>query len=246
MTRPTNGRNAASPRLISSYLADGDDWGGTFRYGPHTPDERTVRLLGPLAGKRVLLLGCGAGQPVRTLTRAGAKVITVEPSAIAAQAARQSCATGGVLAEIHQHDLAELAFVRADTIDLVVSPLALAGTDDLIRVFRQLHRVLKSDSAVVASLPHPFLAALEDQAAQSVLTRSYWPVAPRGWQVNGIDGLEYAHRFEDIFVALSRTNFRVDTLLEPQAVPSDDASPFWRPALAMVPPVMIFRARKIG
>ena len=226
MTRTTSVRSASSPaRLVASYLADGEDWGATFRYGPHAPDESVVRLLGPLSGRRVLLLGCGSGNPLLTLTRAGAKVIAVEPSASAAELARQSCAAAGIVAEIHQHDLAELAFVRAEAIDLVVSSLALAGTNDLVRVFRQLHRVLRSESAVVASLPHPFLAALDDEGNKSFLARAYRGPAPRPWQVANIEGIDYGHRFEDLFVALGRTNFRVDTLLEPSAIETDHQSP---------------------
>ena len=247
MTRTTSGRSASSPaRPIASFLADGDDWGTTFRYGPHTPDEGTVRLLGPLSGKRVLLLGCGTGNPLLTLTRAGAKVIAVEPSPAAAETALQRCAAAGIVAEIHQHDLAELAFVRAEAIDLVVSSLGFAGTDDLVRVFRQLHRVLRPEAAVVASLPHPFLTALDDEATRSVLARPYRGPTPRPWQIDNIEGVDYGHRFEDLFVALGRTNFRVDTLLEPAALEPTSESPFWRPALGLLAPVVIFRARKIG
>ena len=156
--------DAAAPlRPLSSFLADPDDWGDAFRYAPHTPDERTVRLLGPLPGKRVLLLGCGAGSPLLVLSNAGAKVIAVEPSASAAEFTRRRCAASGLVAEVHQREFAELAFVRADTIDLVVSAMALSGTDELLRVFRQLHRVLHADAPVVVSLPHPFLGALSSE-----------------------------------------------------------------------------------
>ena len=237
-------------RPLSSFLADLDDWGDAFRYAPHTPDERTVRLLGPLAGKRVLLLGCGAGSPLLMLSRAGAKVIAVEPSVAAAELALRRCAASGLIAEVHQRELAELAFVRADTIDLVISAMTLSGTDDLLRVFRQLHRVLRPDAPIVASLPHPFLAALNvGQTARTkgaVTLQRYGSGTSQSWRVGDIEGLSYPHRFEDIFVALNRTNFRVDALLEPPAVPSDGPSNYWYPTLDDIPAAVILRAKKVG
>ena len=124
-------------------------------YGPGAPPESELRLLGPLAGKRVLVLGCGEpGTPVALATQ-DAKVVTVDPSPERLALARELTEDAEVKVELHGADFADLAFVRADTIDAAVSVLALAEVDDLDRVFRQVHRVLRSQGPLVLSLPHP-------------------------------------------------------------------------------------------
>ncbi len=227
--------NPAVP--VAAWTNQSADWGATVRYGPHVPDERVLRLLGTLAGKRVLALGTGQGQLPAELSRAGAKVIGVEPSATAIEATRIRCQQAGVVVEVHHRDLAELAFVRADTIDLAVSVLALAGVPDLTRLFRQLHRVLRPDAALVFSLPHPLLAVFESGEAGS-----YVEPAARHFA----HGVDYTHTIGATFTALTRTGFRVDTLLELGAERPVEVDEFWQPVMERVPAVLLIRARKVG
>lgn len=226
---------------VAAWSSSDDDWHGALRYGPHVADERVLRLLGTVAGKRVLALGTGRGQLPAELSRAGAKVIGVEPSPTAIDATRQRCHREGVVVEVHHRDLAELAFVRADTIDLAVSVLALAGVADLTRVFRQLHRVLRPDAPLVFSVPHPLLAIFEAEQR-----RSYVDPSPRPWHTDGGDGVDYTHTIGGTFTALNRTGFRVDSLIELVAEAPPIADRFWQSAMKRVPAVLVFRARKIG
>ena len=53
--------------------------------------------------------------------------------------------------ELHDSDLADIAFVRADSIDLTFSSYAFDTVDDLNRVFRQVHRVLRQDCPLTRS-----------------------------------------------------------------------------------------------
>ena len=144
-----------------------------------------VKLIGHVAGKRVLELGCGRGSVAVDLARQGARVIAVDADSDRLAALRREAEREETKVELHHGDLADLAFLRADTIDAVFSDGALADVADLSRVFRQAHRVLRPDGPLVVALPHPN-AELEPHRSVS-----------------------------DIFMALVRTNFRVDTLLEP-------------------------------
>ncbi len=241
----------ARPRALASFGLEGDDWGGVLRYGPLVPDERTLRLLGNVASKRVLLLGAGGGQAAASLAGAGAKVIVVEPTAEAVALTRSHCQGRGLSVEVHQRDLAELAFVRADTVDLAVSVLSLATVGDLARVFRQVHRVLRSEAALVLSLPHPTVSLLESGPDDTVhLRRAYTEPQPRRWGAATVEspegGSDHTHTIEGTFTALTRTGFRVDALLEPLARPGDQPGPYWVPAMAYLPAVLVVRARKLG
>ena len=50
------------------------------QYGPDGPTEDDVRLLGNLAGKRILDLGCGDGQAAVAFALRGATTIAVDAS----------------------------------------------------------------------------------------------------------------------------------------------------------------------
>ena len=112
-------------------------------YGPDIPTEAELRLLGDLRGKKVLELGCGGAQCSIAFAKQGATAIGVDFSAAQLAFARRLCEREEVRVELRQGDLADLAFLRADSIDLVFSAYAFGYVEDLNRVFRQVHRVLK-------------------------------------------------------------------------------------------------------
>jgi SAM-dependent methyltransferase len=229
------------------------------RYGPLVADERALRLLGNVAGRRVLLLGAGAGQPAAALARAGARVIAVEPDSARVDVVRRHCAAQGVNVDVQERDLAELAFVRADTVDLVVSIFALAGVANLTRVFRQVHRVLRGDAPIVASLPHPMLATLEERQGKGAgaeaepdrwsvdVVRDFGDERPVRWSVEEGSGVDHVHTTESLVTALSRAGFRLDILLEPLAsAEGAETDPYWRPLMRHLPVALVVRARKLG
>lgn len=203
----------------------GEGDGAEIRYGPDGPTEGRARLLGPLAGRRVLELGCGPAWAAVAAARQGAKVIAVDPSADAVGAARRAAERAGVRVEVHHGDPAELPFVRADSIDVAVSAFGLARVADLNRVFRQVHRVLRPEAPLVLSLPHPAWFVVERE-------RSWFDRSP-------VDGA-HPRGLADLFTGLSRAGFRVDTVLEPEPPSGPGGEP------ARVPTALVLRARKLG
>jgi SAM-dependent methyltransferase len=233
------------PRSLVDFPWDGGDWGGVMRFGPLVADERELRLIGNPAGRRVLLLGCGAGQAPATLAAAGARVIAVDPSPDAVEATRRHSAAKGLAVEVQERDLAELAFVRAETIDVALSLLTLSRVADLGRVFRQVHRVLRADAPIVVSLRHPVLATVDAGAGRGLDTVAVArPYGEPAIPANGAGQTIRAHTIEVVVTALTRVGFRLDTLLELMARPA--ASAYWQPAMQRLPAVLVVRARKTG
>ena len=160
-------------------------------YGPDIPTEADLRLLGRLEGKRVLELGCGGGPISVAMTKQGAKVIAVEASAEQIGHARRLCEREEVAVELHQGDLADLAFVRADTIDLVVSVYALG------MVRRPRPRVppgapvLRPEVPFVLSLPHPAWRAAEHNEPPALQPALLGPHAPSPWSDGGEAGEDH-------------------------------------------------------
>lgn len=216
-------------------------------YGPDVADEHELRLLGDLNGKRVLQLGSGDGHTTVALHHLGARVIVVEPSATRLESARRLFEREDLRVETHQGDLADLAGVRADSIDLAVSIYALAGVDDLPRVFRQVHRVLRPELFFVFSLPHPAFSMIDPTSEEPLrVRRSYWDESPRPWLVGDTEGTDHSHTIAQLFTGLSRSNFRVDTLHEPEPPSQGVRSALWTETMRWVPSTLVVRARKQG
>src|SRR5580698_4719438 len=153
---------AAWDRYAAAYQAGAELSTSVAHYGPDIPTEADLRLLGDLKGKRVLELGCGGAQCSIAFAKQGAIAIGVDFSAAQLAHARALCDQEEVRVELRQGDLADLAFLRADSIDLVFSAYAFGYVEDLNRVFRQAHRVLKVGAPLVFSLTHPAYDMLDD------------------------------------------------------------------------------------
>ncbi len=237
---PLNARSFnASPTEADSGLE-------AVHYGPDIATETELRLLGPLEGKRVLELGSGGGQTAVALAKQGARVIAVDESVEQVVNARRLAEREDVKLELHQGDLADLAFVRADAIDVALSIYALGTVADLDRVFRQVHRVLKPEAPFVISLPHPAYRAVDTTTEPPAFERPYFDRAPRPWTLGDQSGREYPSTIGDLFTSLTRANFRVDAVLEPEPPKHVRRSPYWTDAMRWLPATLIVRARKQG
>ncbi len=238
---------AAWDRFADSYQASAQLPTSVAHYGPDIPTEADLRLLGDLKGKRVLELGCGGAQCAIAFVKAGATAIGVDFSAAQLAFARRLCEREEVRVELRHGDLADLAFLRADSIDLVFSAYAFGYLERLDRVFRQVHRVLRVGAPLVFSLPHPAYAMIDDDADPPLLVRrSYFDRSPLDYDRDGAAFSEYRHTFGDLYMSLARAGFRVDSILEPEPLGAGPRSPHWREAFTMVPRTLIVRARKEG
>lgn len=217
-----------------------------FEYGPDIPGETELRLLGPVPGKRILVLGCRRTDAILSLARNEAKVIVVDQVSRRVDRAREACEKAEVRVEFHRTDLADLAFLRGDSIDAALSVSALAEVEDLNRVFRQVHRVLGANSPLALSLPHPAFATLDPDGGEPPrLARRYADAEPLTGRTEGVEA-EYAHTIGGLFTSLTRAKFRVDTFLEPEPLAGMARSSHWEPAMAWMPATVVLRARKEG
>ena len=243
------GDNAAAwDRHTAAYQARAQLSTNTAHYGPEIPTEAELRLLGDLKGKRVLELGCGGAQCSIAFAKQGATAIGVDFSAQQLAFARRLCEREDVRVELRQGDLADLAFLRADSIDLVFSSYAFGYVDDLNRVFRQVHRVLKIGAALVFSLPHPASEIFDGDSAEPA---SGAPVLLR-------QDTRSSTRWAGSCSPTTTTRSPTSTWAwpdpatgstwcsSPSLFPAGGAAGAWRDAYLYVPRTLIVRARKEG
>jgi SAM-dependent methyltransferase len=191
-----------------------------IQFGRDLPDDRELRLCGDISdGKRALELGISRQHNAVAFALAGAKAIAVDPSTDAVTRLRTAAAKAEVTVECHTSDLADLGFATSGSMSLVVANHTLDDVDDLGRLLRQVHRVLRASHPFVISVPHPFAGVHSSDQYGS-------KVKPYG---------SVGRTIGDWFVHLGRANFRVDQILE---LGVSEISP--------VPTTLVMRARKEG
>jgi SAM-dependent methyltransferase len=122
-------------------------------------------LFGPIAGQRVLDLGCGTGRHTLDLARAGARVTALDQSPeMIAQA--QPKLTGYPVDWV-LHALPDLLPFPKETFALVVSGLVVEHVPDLPGLLREVARVLVPGGRCLLSALHPDRTA-EGQRARFI------------------------------------------------------------------------------
>jgi SAM-dependent methyltransferase len=143
--------------------------------------EADARLLGDVAGRDVLEVGCGAAQGARWLVAAGARVTAFDVSAGQLRQARRLDARTGVRVErLVQADAQFLPF-RSASFDVVMS--AFGGfpfVADSARALREAARVLRPGGRLVFSVTHPVRWVFPDDPGPAGLTvqQSYFDRTP--------------------------------------------------------------------
>ncbi|MFT3852053.1 MAG: class I SAM-dependent methyltransferase [Ilumatobacteraceae bacterium] len=188
-------------------------------YGDHVPGDGELRLCGDLSGKRVIELGIAATANSLIAATEGAKAIALDPSAEAIAVLRAAAERAEVRVECHQGELADLGFATSGSVDLVVAAHTLDRVDDVPRLLRQVHRVLKPGAPFVVASTHPVARMFADDGT---LAQPY--------------GANHSS-FAELYLALDRTNFHLDAIHE---------LPDRRHRDAVYPAVLVLRASKQG
>lgn len=122
-------------------------------YNAYYERPATISLLGDVAGRRVLEVGCGAGLLTAWLVDHGATVTALDVSDQMVTLARSAV---GERARFLVADLGQpLSFAADHSFDLVVASLVLHYVKDWQGVFAELRRVLATAGVVVFSTHHP-------------------------------------------------------------------------------------------
>jgi SAM-dependent methyltransferase len=240
--------DAAAP----AYLAEhGSDLGDVdFLWCPEGLREADAHLLGEVAGRRILEIGCGSAPCARWLRTAGAEVVALDVSAgMLARAAELNRATG-VGVPLVQADAGALPFADG-SMDLACSAFGgLPFVADVGAVLREVARVLRPGGRFVASVNHPMRWPFPDSPDPEDLriVSSYFDRTP---YVETDDAgrtvyVEHHRTVGDWVRAVVGAGLVLDDLLEPEWTPGRTENwGQWSPERgALVPGTLILCASR--
>ena len=188
-------------------------------YGPLSPGERELRVIGDVRGKRVLELACGAAQNSIAMAKWGAQVTALDFSACQLGAARKLIMREGVSVELVRGDMEGLTMFRDGLFDVVISSFGWEYVPDLAACLRGCHRVLKASGAVVVCTVHPLAAFEWDEGNKGLLVTNYFNLPLEIWEEpmgpGRQRGVTFFHTVQEMFELLTSTGFRVERILEP-------------------------------
>jgi SAM-dependent methyltransferase len=157
------------------FLGDAD-----FVWCPERLREAEAHLLGAVAGRAVLEVGCGAAQCARWLALQGARPVAFDLSAAQLGHARRLDEATGVHVPLVQADAEHLPFADG-AFDLACSAYgAVPFVTDSARVMREVARVLRRGGRWVFSVTHPIRWGFRDDPGPGglVAETSYFDRAP--------------------------------------------------------------------
>ncbi|HEV2131364.1 MAG TPA: class I SAM-dependent methyltransferase [Longimicrobiaceae bacterium] len=198
-----------------------------------------LSVLPPLAGARVLDVGCGSGWYAEYLVRQGAAVTAFDNAPRFVELTR---ARVGDRARVLQADLAQpLSFAPDDAFDLVLCPLVLHYVQDWRAVFAEFRRVLRPGGWLVFSTHHPFMDW------QEFRTEDYFraELLEDDWKIGTVSF--YRRPLTAMSEDLAGAGFVIERLLEPQ--PTEEyrrADPEGYERLMKNPWFLVIRARREG
>ena len=205
-----------------AYQAEHGEFLGDARFvwGPEGLDEADAHLLGEVAGKRILEIGCGAGQCGRWLLTRGARVVGIDVARGQLEHSLKLDAKTGITLPVAEADVLRLPFADA-SFDLASAAYgAMPFVADATGALREVARVLRPGGRFVFSTTHPFRWAFLDEPGEEGLmaVNSYFDRHPY---------LEYDAAGEPIYAEYHRTmgdwvrcvdaaGLRLASLVEPE------------------------------
>ncbi len=198
-----------------TFLGDVD-----FRWCPEGLREAEAGLLGPVDGRRVVEVGCGAAAASRWLAAQGARVVGLDLSAGMLRHARLAADRTGVRVPLLQADATALPLPDG-VFDIACTAFgAVPFVADSAAVMREVYRVLRPGGRWVFAVTHPMRWIFLDDPGENglVATHSYFDRRPYvEYDESGqATYVEHHRTLGDRIRELVAAGFRLDDLIEPE------------------------------
>jgi SAM-dependent methyltransferase len=196
--------------MADAYAADVEDG----PYNAHYERPNTIALLGDVAGRHVLELGCGSGPLTAWLVDHGATVSALD---VSPEMLRLAADRVGRAASLRVADAAHPLPFLANSFDLVVGSLVLHYIEAWEPVLREVRRVLRPSGTAVFSTHHPTMDWLAPPPEDDFPTTSVTEVWEKG--TGEFEVTFWRRPLTAMTDAIATAGFVVERLVEPEPAP---------------------------
>ena len=185
------GWDAAAKAGLADFRCD-IDWRECHRNSGLVLDERELKWLGGLPGKKACVLGSGDNRVVFALLGLGAQVTSVDISEGQLDVARQRAAQLGLQVRFLRADVTDLSAIESDTFDLVYTGGHVAvWVSDLRKYYAEAARILRPGGLFLVNEYHPFRRIWDEKASHLRVRSSYFGLGPDRYdRAEGMPGAE--------------------------------------------------------
>jgi SAM-dependent methyltransferase len=216
------------------------------RWGVWQIPESELEILGDVAGKEVLELGCGAAHWSILLAKEGARPVGLDNSERQLEHARRLMAEAGVDFPL-VHSSAEEVPLPDQSFDVVFCDHGAFTFADPYKVVPEAARLLRPGGLLAFSKSSPFATVCEadDEHVRPALVRDYFGLH----RLDDGDVVTYELPYGEWIRLFRRSGFVVEDLVEPRP-PPDAESTYWdseeREWARRWPSESIWKARRAG
>lgn len=230
-------------------------WAGTYlpSYGPYTPSEETLCLLGDVRGKSVLELACGSGESLAWMAERGAKEVWgLDISETRIDQAKKLMKMAGKEVNLFSAAMETNPGVPRGHFDIVYSVYGLGWTTDLNAAIARVQEYLKPGGVFVFSWDNPLMQCVDAVDGQYVLSRSYVEEREIEIQKMGVSGLYLKNwKLSSYLNCLAEHGFLIQRVVEESAYERAEADSFREGKYysagkaRLINPTVIVKAKKL-
>jgi len=195
-------------------------------YGPISPGEKELKLLGEVEGKDTLEIGCGGGQNAIVLAKWGARSVGLDISEEQIKYATRLARKHKVKVQFHVGNMEGMDMFNEESFDIILSSCAIGYSENPGQVFHEVFRILRKDGLFVFCVMHPI--AIRGRVVRYG-GRKFWALGNYfysgkriwKWKIKrkAAKFYGYGRTFGDYFNPLVTSGFVIERILEPKPYP---------------------------
>ncbi len=187
-------------------------------YGPFASSESKLKLLGNVKNKKVLEVGCGAGQVSIALAKKGAVCTGIDISPKQIDKAVINASKQGVSVNFLNIPFSSLHKLKQGSFDIIISVMSFQYCEDLNYLFREVNRILKKNGVLIFSVEHPFYLLIDPNDLK--IKESYFNTGLKRkkevWPDKSIHFFSYYDRkISDFTNSLVSAKLKIEKIIEP-------------------------------
>ncbi|MHC1696296.1 MAG: class I SAM-dependent methyltransferase [Eubacteriales bacterium] len=177
-----------------------------------------------MAGLRVLCLAGAGGQQAPLFASAGAEVTVLDLSENMLERDRQVALREGLTIRTEHGSMCDMSRFGDCSFDLIINPPSLMYVPDVVAVFCECHRVLKSGGTFIMTAPNPISFVCDyDAQRDEYIARNKLPYISSEHEDQG-DWIEYGHTLESYIGGQIQCGFVITGFVEDRAGEPCDTS----------------------